>query len=220
LILVQQLVESNLEISRRLQTLETTFETESESILTACFRNGNPVETRELEETSRDNVLEVSQRTTSIVYGSSSTGLQSMDFNPAFEVDLNDSRVYKRTQPYECDVSFTSSAVGSHSWSVFSGLSLSQISSMSVIALPVYSHELANKSRCGFVHEKLPDWKLTPILAMVDENIQIKDNVGQVAAREDKWAYKLVVLGDNNVGKTALTAQVPFPHQILQDSSY
>jgi hypothetical protein len=212
LTLVQQLVESNMEISTRLQTLETTFETES--ILTACFRNGNPVEAREQEETSTDKALESFQPTTPTVRGSSSTSLQSLDFNPAFEADLNDSRVYKRTQPYECDVSFTSSAVRSHSWSVFTGLSLSQISSISVIALPVYEYELFNEERYGFV--PINRWsQATPKLATVDESIQKMDNVEQVAAQEDKWAYKLVVLGDNNVGKTALTAQVTFPHQIL-----
>jgi hypothetical protein len=60
----------------------------------------------------------------------------------SYEIDLKTSRVYRRTQPYKEDVSFTSSAVRTHAWSVFSGLSLSQVSSISAIALPVYSEEL------------------------------------------------------------------------------
>ena len=177
LILIQQLIESNVEISRRLKTLETTFETES--ILTACFRNGNSVETGESKEATTDPPLEISQRTTSMILDNSSTGLPSIVFHSAFESDLNDSRVYKRTQPYECDVSFTSSAVRSHSWSVFSGLSLSQISSISVIALPVYSHEISNKEWYGFVFFDQPDSQGTPTLAAIDEEIQEVEEVEQ-----------------------------------------
>jgi hypothetical protein len=177
LILVHQLVESNVEISRRLKTLETTFETES--ILTACFRNGNSVETRESEEASTDQSLDILQPTTSMILDSSSTGLPRIVFHPAFEIDLNNSRVYKRTQPYECDVSFASSAVRSHSWSVFSGLSLSQISSISVIALPVYSHEIANKEYYGFVFFDQPDSQGKPTLAARDEQIHEKEEVEQ-----------------------------------------
>jgi hypothetical protein len=183
LILVQQLVESNVEISRRLKTLETTFETES--ILTTCFRNGNSVETGESEEATTDQPLEISQRTTSMILDNSSTGLPSIVFHSAFENDLNDSRVYKRTQPYECDVSFTSSTVRSHSWSVFSGLSLSQISSISVIALPVYSHEISNKEWYEFVFFDQPDSQGTPTLAAIDEEIQEVEEVEEVEQEID-----------------------------------
>jgi hypothetical protein len=160
-----------------LKSLETTFETES--ILTACFRNGNSGETGESEEATTDQPLEISQRTTSMILDNSSTGMPSIVFHSAFENDLNDSRVYKRTQPYECDVSFTSSAVRSHTWSVFSGLSLSQISSISVIALPVYSHEISNKEWYGFVFFDQPDSQGMPTLAAMDEEIQEVEEVEQ-----------------------------------------
>ena len=169
IILVQQLVESNVEIARRLKTLETTFETES--ILTTCFRNGNLVEKEELVEATTDQPTEIPPQTTSMIFENSSTGLPSIVFHSAFENDLKNSRVYKRSQPYECDVSFTSSAVRSHSWSVFSGLSLSQISSISVIALPVYSHEIPNKEWYGFAFFDQPDSQGTPKLA-IDEDFR------------------------------------------------
>jgi hypothetical protein len=182
LLLVQQLVENNVEISQRLKALETTLETES--ILTACFRNGNTVETGDSADAITDQPLEISRRTTTtpMILDSSSTGLPTIGFHSAFESDLNDSRVYKRMQPYECDVSFTSSAVRSHSWSVFSGLSLSQISSISVIALPVYSRELFNKEWYEFVFFDQPDSQKASALAARIEEIPRADREEEVDA--------------------------------------
>jgi len=63
-----------------------------------------------------------------------------------FQVDLGTSRVYMRTERYKSDVSFTSSAVRSHAWSVFTGLSLSEVSVISAIALPLYLDEIYNNA--------------------------------------------------------------------------
>jgi len=150
--LVQQLVESNTEISRRLQTLEHSLETES--IITACFRNGTAVEAPEGGGATSEWPSDIPYRRASVTPGNLTTALQSRAFHSTFEVDLSHSRVYKRTQPYECDVSFTSSVVRTHSWSVLSGLSLSQISSISVIALPFYLYELSDKGQ----YRPLPSW--------------------------------------------------------------
>lgn len=61
-----------------------------------------------------------------------------------FEVDLETSRVYRRTEQFKSDISFTSSAMRSHTWSIFSGLSLSEVSVISAIALPLYLNEIYN----------------------------------------------------------------------------
>lgn len=145
--LVQQLVESNQEISGRLQALEHSLETKS--IITACFRNGNAVQTLEPGGASLGSPSGLPHRESSITQGNLTTDPKSRGSHSAFEVDLSHSRVYKRTQPYECDVSFTSSVVRTHCWSILSGLSLSQISSISVIALPVYMYEPSNEQRYG-----------------------------------------------------------------------
>jgi hypothetical protein len=72
------------------------------------------------------------------------TIFQATAFRFAFENDLETSRVYKRTQHYSSDVSFTSSAVRTHAWSIFSGLSLADVSVISAIALPLYSCDISN----------------------------------------------------------------------------
>ncbi|KAF4634125.1 hypothetical protein G7Y89_g3974 [Cudoniella acicularis] len=139
--LMEQLVSDNWEIRRRLWSLEDRLE--SQSILTTCFRNGKNVKVLEGEEHNSDVVAGPSQPRQS--YDASS------GYRLPFEVDLNTSRVYKRTQLYESDASFTSSAVRTHAWSVFSGLSLSQVSAISAIALPVYSYDVFNTEWYGFV---------------------------------------------------------------------
>ena len=67
-----------------------------------------------------------------------------------FEIDLSTTRVYTRTRLYNTDESFTTSAIRTHVWSVLSGLSLSEVSNISVIALPLYLSELKSGHWCGF----------------------------------------------------------------------
>ncbi|CAG2004826.1 unnamed protein product [Fusarium graminearum] len=67
-----------------------------------------------------------------------------------FEDDLESSRVYRRTKRDTVDFSFCSSILRSNSWSVFSGLSLSDVSCLSVIALPVYSDDIINAHHYNF----------------------------------------------------------------------
>jgi len=137
---IERLVESNEDLSRRLMKLENVHE--SESVLTVCFRNGSDV------EGGVDDAGVIQGRGH---FDNISSDLPRTSSKYSFEADLNTSRVYQRTQPYECDVSFTSSAIRTHAWSVFSGMSLSQISTISAIALPVYSHEVFNDEWYNFV---------------------------------------------------------------------
>jgi len=70
-----------------------------------------------------------------------------------FEDDLESSRVYRRAVRETMDFSFRSSIARSHNWSVFSGLSLGDISIMSVIALPVYQDDITNAEHYDFGEE-------------------------------------------------------------------
>lgn len=63
-----------------------------------------------------------------------------------FEHVLASSSVYARARSQECDISFTSNQPKSALWSLLSGLSLSQISSISVIALPISMVDIVNGS--------------------------------------------------------------------------
>ena len=59
----------------------------------------------------------------------------------AFEDDAETSRAQKRTKLNSADTSFTSPAVRTNAWS---NLSLADISVISIIALPLYLHEIPN----------------------------------------------------------------------------
>jgi len=67
-----------------------------------------------------------------------------------FEDDLESSRVYRRAQRDTMDFSFRSSIARSNTWSVFSGLSLSDISVISVIGLPVFPKDITNAYHYNF----------------------------------------------------------------------
>lgn len=54
-----------------------------------------------------------------------------------FELALERSRVYNRTQLNESDISFTSSTAPTDAWSMLSGLSLNDISIVSAFRLPI-----------------------------------------------------------------------------------
>jgi len=68
----------------------------------------------------------------------------------AFEGALKESRVYRRAKRNSLDGSIRSSVARTHAWSVFSGISLSEISNLSVLALPIYPHDIANPQHYAF----------------------------------------------------------------------
>lgn len=61
-----------------------------------------------------------------------------------FENDLEASRPYRRVQRATMDFSFRSSIAHTNAWSQFSGISLSKVSIISAIALPLYPDEIEN----------------------------------------------------------------------------
>ncbi|CAG8956678.1 hypothetical protein HYFRA_00012222 [Hymenoscyphus fraxineus] len=136
--LIQTLLQGNRDISNRLHQMEFTFDTES--TLTSCFRN-----TRRAEDVdSTTHTIRQDNSPDPSVSDDFYTVSQTGEYRFSFEVVLGKSRVYKRTQHYSSDVSFTSSAVRTHAWSIISGLSLSQVSNLSAIALPIYTSEIYN----------------------------------------------------------------------------
>jgi hypothetical protein len=65
-------------------------------------------------------------------------------FDLSFEKDLIASRVYRRIKRDTMDFSMRSSVARSHGWSIFSGMSLSDISEISVLALPILPSDISN----------------------------------------------------------------------------
>ncbi|KAI1371071.1 hypothetical protein F4677DRAFT_464569 [Hypoxylon crocopeplum] len=107
--------------------------------------------------------------------------IDSMTVMRPFENDLVQSLVYSRVRGDECDISFTTNQTKSALWSLLSSLSLSQVSNISVIALPVSVKDIWNSS-----------WYKANLLA----TDPAEDN------------YKIAVLGYHKVGKTALIRRV------------
>ncbi|KAN0117584.1 hypothetical protein V8E51_003561 [Hyaloscypha variabilis] len=132
--LATQILATNKDVSKRLRNLEDMYD--SESTYTVCHRNGSSD-----SETlfSADSILDSS----STLY-ERLRPVPKLATHPSFQLDLSTSRVYRRTISYECDTSFTTSVVRSHAWSVFTGLSLSEISNISVIGLPLSARDISN----------------------------------------------------------------------------
>jgi len=59
-----------------------------------------------------------------------------------FETILEQTHMYARVQSNDCDLSFTSSAIRTTTWSMLSGLSLNDISIVSVLTLPISLEEV------------------------------------------------------------------------------
>jgi hypothetical protein len=67
-----------------------------------------------------------------------------------FEVDLQTSRVYQRVRPRDSIWTLTSSQRGSMALSIFSALTLGDLSAVSVCNLPVWSTDLSNAEHYRF----------------------------------------------------------------------
>ncbi|KAL9120454.1 MAG: hypothetical protein Q9187_002992 [Circinaria calcarea] len=122
--LVQQLLDLNADMSRRLRTLESPHHPSA---------HGAPIKLTSPGTGSDD---EVEPPPTYSTEGPGNT----------FEKDLSASRVYGRASlnPARLSVVSSTNSVG---WSLLSGLSLSDISNLSTISLPISSRELWNYHR-------------------------------------------------------------------------
>ncbi|KAH7072526.1 hypothetical protein FB567DRAFT_538318 [Paraphoma chrysanthemicola] len=79
-----------------------------------------------------------------------------MEASLGFEFDrvLKESRVYRRAQQPSCDISYRSSVVPSHAWTALSDISLSEISIISVVALPISLPEISNSYHYWTHHQR------------------------------------------------------------------
>jgi hypothetical protein len=104
-------------------------------------------ETTTIRESSQSN----DQFDSSQVIRSTELGLnvklQSLIMVWSFERELESSRVYERTKLDECHVSFTTLIVRTHARSIFTGVSLSDISVVIAIVLPYFRRK--SQTVCG-----------------------------------------------------------------------
>lgn len=131
---VAVLLETNQALSRRLMNLEDAFEVATiVSKRQSRVFSTNGLKQYQPKETNEDDISQLSNLT-------AVTEISGFDF----EIDLETSRPYRRAQRDTMDFSFRSSVAHTNAWSQFSGLSLSKISIISAIALPLYPDEIEN----------------------------------------------------------------------------
>jgi hypothetical protein len=127
--MMQQVVDENRDIRERLKRME---DSKLDPRLSASIKFSRDADSEipTIRSTSKRN---------SFMSSSNSFIIRMFEF----ENILAKSRVYNRVKNnIDCDVSFQSSNIRSHAWSILSGLSLDQVSNLSVIALPITSDEI------------------------------------------------------------------------------
>jgi hypothetical protein len=129
--MVSQLLQSNQQLCARLRNLEDAFD--AGSVVTRAFDDAS-------------TILQADDATISPTTRPAGSLLMppidAFGIRFTFEDDLEESRVYRMVRRNDCAHSLVSSAVRTQTWSIFSGLSLADISTISVIALPLYANEV------------------------------------------------------------------------------
>lgn len=143
--LVHEVLESNQEMSQRLASIRVQSDTAS-SRSTAITRGKGYTD---------DDASTI--RSWGPGYGGvlNSELRQTTAFGFAFEQDLQSSRVYRRTLKRDAESSVSSSFGRSVGWSFLSGLSLTDVSCLSVISLPISGQEIWNSSYYGPRYEQI-----------------------------------------------------------------
>ncbi|KAK0623842.1 hypothetical protein B0T14DRAFT_602332 [Immersiella caudata] len=110
------------------------------------------VEVADSDPQQRSSLISQQQRMSVTTVGPGDTSKPSRFslFKLPFEEDLKTSGPYLRAKRETMDYSFRSSVARSHAWSVYSGMSLSDISELSVLALPIYRDDLVNSQHYQF----------------------------------------------------------------------
>ncbi|KAK1658242.1 hypothetical protein BDP55DRAFT_734236 [Colletotrichum godetiae] len=147
---VDEILEQNRTLAEQLKLLdsETSWDTRSVKFMdNASSRLSRPVSTQSAVYRPSSAVFRRPQ---------SSEGSMNMTLSKRnFELDLGQSRVYKRTQDRETDrSSFTTSNAPTSAWSMLSGLSIGDISIVSAFRLPLTLKEI-NKIALGSIFSSL-----------------------------------------------------------------
>lgn len=148
--LVRQVLESNQEMTKRLRALER-----QNSVARSAHRSMNePMEAHNDEgSTIRPRRQNSSNSNRTVLRSLSRTTAYPFTFDQV----LQRTRVYSRSAGLldrrSSGISFSSSAVRSVGWSMLSGLSVSDVSNISVLALPISRDDLYNQQHFGTNHD-------------------------------------------------------------------
>lgn len=141
--LVQQVLGNNQEMAQRLAKMEMLL-SRSNGAAAPDFHGGNENETK-------SDPIPIMPKRRRFREGPSKVSSQVEAFGFTFDHDLKCSRVYARAVWRSSAFSVSSSAGRSVGWSIFSGLSLADISDLSVISLPLSAADIWNGERYGDV---------------------------------------------------------------------
>jgi hypothetical protein len=133
-LMIEKLLQDNQRLGKRLRNLEDSFD--AMSFIT------RDVETNSLAPEPDDATITSAWPSAS----NRVSILEAIKVRFAFDEDLQSSRVYRMMQKNDCNHSFVSSVIHTQTWSIFSGLSLADISVISVVALPLYPEDVQGQS--------------------------------------------------------------------------
>ncbi|KAK4221725.1 hypothetical protein QBC38DRAFT_402897 [Podospora fimiseda] len=168
---VEQVLADNATLKQKLQQSQDSFDARS-------IATGYPDE----EDDGRTIRGPGVRRTDTVRSNATMQNVRNSIIRFAFENILERSRPYLQTsQLNECDRSFTSDAVRSDAWSVFTGYSLSKISVLSVIAMPICAADLAN----GGYYRNVPSSESSNIQAPIAE-VEAEDSETETESDDEE----------------------------------
>jgi hypothetical protein len=147
LYLTSALLENNLDLARRIAGLETSFNIMLPEV------NERPESLARTIAATQNGASFTNPDTYNSIYAQSYGTASSLQFQKV----LLSSKVYRKAKALSSDVSFRSSIGLSHAWTALSALSLSEISNVSLVALPLFTTDLGNCQHYTFPAE--PNWK-------------------------------------------------------------
>ena len=154
--LVRKVLESNQDISQRMAGLEVrTLRYSSIATPTIYTSSETPVAIEANDNSKNDGASCSTRKGTGLgsqAMISDCSDSRKPPFSFSFDNDLNSSRAYTRAMRRSLIWSTRSSAIGTIGWSCLSGLSLADVSEISVINLPISPCELWNGKRYSTSH--------------------------------------------------------------------
>lgn len=131
---VQTIVESSEKMTHKLENIEQTLAAPSQYATSTISTLPG----------SSDEALTTTPLGRDINGGHSSTRAHMLHMNSDLDLELSNSRVYLRTFHRHSVSSLPSDSGSAPGWSFLSGVSLAQISNISVLSLPLFPHEIWN----------------------------------------------------------------------------
>jgi hypothetical protein len=199
------LLQSNAELTKRLARLETCFDA-CDSVLTS-----RPASLLSFDTITRYNTNAhmdtITEDFRSLTFGGSTDSL--------FQRELEQSRVYRKATCLETDASYRSSVVRSHAWTTLSDISLSDISAISVVALPLQATDITNAQHYTFsgpvseLDDTFTSSAPNPVLhRIVATSFGVYDPMFKAAKSRESENWTLIVHGAAGSGALALIDKV------------